>query len=67
MFMPRMMQFSGTLLVDWLTLSTVRGDVISVSLTVVSDIMVIEEVTTNAICTLCLFVTSTGVFSDRRF
>ena len=30
MFMPRMMQLSGTLLSDWLT-STVQGDVIAVS------------------------------------
>ena len=35
-FIPKMMQFSGTLFADWLMLSTVHGDVIFVSLTVVS-------------------------------
>ena len=40
-FIPRMMQFSGTLLADWLMLSTVHGDVIFVSLTVVSDSRII--------------------------
>ena len=41
MFILRMMQFSATLLADWLTLSTVHGDVIFVSLTVVSDSRII--------------------------
>ena len=55
MFMPRMMQFSGTLFADWLTLSTVHGDVISLSLTAVSDIMTVEEVATDVIRTAAPF------------
>ena len=56
MFMPRTKQFSGILLTEWFTLSTVHGDVISLSLTVVSDSKTIEEVITYGICTarLCL-------------
>ena len=36
MFMPRMMQFCGTLLADWLT-STVHGDVIAVSVEMLAN------------------------------
>ena len=54
-FMARMMQFSGTLLADWLTLSTVHGDVISVSLTVVSDSTIIKGVIIDGVCTAAPF------------
>ena len=43
MFMPRMMQFLGKLLADWLRSSVVHGDVISTSVTVVSDGTITEE------------------------
>ena len=43
MFMLRMMQFSGTMLADWLTSSAVGGDVISLPDSLSSDCMAIEE------------------------
>ena len=43
MFMPRMMQFSGTMLADWLTSSAVNGDVISLPDSLSSDCTAIEE------------------------
>ena len=42
MFMPRMMQFSGTMLADWLTSSAVGDDVISIPDSLSSDCTAIE-------------------------